>query len=126
MMRALALVALLAALPVLAADTQRISQAQLVERIGKKDAQVVIVEVRTPEEFAAGHVPGAINNPYTHMPARLTELASVSDKDIVLYCESGVRTERAIARMKENGFTRLLHLDGDMVKWREAKRTVEK
>jgi phage shock protein E len=37
-----------------------------------------------------------------------------------------VRTQRAIARMQENGFTRLLHLDGDMAKWREARRPVEK
>jgi len=125
-MRTLLLAALLAALPVVAAETQRISPAQLVDRIGKQDAGLVIVDVRTPEEFANGHVPGAVNIPYTHMPARLAELASASDKDIVLYCESGVRTERAIARMKANGFTRLLHLDGDMAKWREAKRTLEK
>ena len=44
----------------------------------------------------------------------------------MLYCVTGVRAERAIARLQENGFTRLLHLDGDMAKWREAKRTVEK
>jgi rhodanese-related sulfurtransferase len=42
----------------------------------------------------------------------------------VLYCESGVRTQQAIARMKENGFKRVLHLEGDMAKWREAKRPV--
>lgn len=110
----------------LAADVPRIQQAELIKRIDTKDASMVVVDVRSPEEFAAGHVPGAINVPYTHMPARLTELAAHASKDIVLYCESGVRTQQAIARMQENGFKRLLHLDGDMAKWRAAKRPTEK
>lgn len=122
---ALALAALYCASSI-AADTPRLQQAELIKRIDAKDASMVIVDVRSPEEFAAGHVPGAINLPYAHMPARLTELAAYSDKDIVLYCESGVRTQQAIARMRENGFTRLFHLDGDMAKWRDAKRTVDK
>lgn len=123
-MRLLPLLSLLVALPLGAAETSMITQAQLVERLD--DKSVVVVDVRTPEEFAAGHVPGAINIPYTYMPARLSELATAGDKDIVLYCESGVRTLRAIARLRENGFARLLHLEGDMTKWRAAQRPVEK
>src|SRR5262245_50381994 len=96
-----------------AEDTARIDQAALRDRIGKQDAALIILDVRTPEEFAAGHVPGAINIPYTDLPARISELPSPAQKDIVLYCNTGVRAEKAASRFKESGFTRLLHLDGD-------------
>lgn len=109
-----------------AAETAAISQEMLLKRLDAKDASLIVLDVRTPEEFAQGHVPGAINIPYTHLPARISELPSAADKDIVVYCATGVRAERAASRFKENGFKRLLHLDGDMNKWLEKKRPLEK
>ncbi|HEY0941267.1 MAG TPA: rhodanese-like domain-containing protein [Steroidobacter sp.] len=106
--------------------TPRIDQALLLKRIDDRDSSVVILDVRTPEEYAAGHVPGAINMPYTHLPARISEIADAADKDIVVYCEVGVRAEEGAARLRESGFTRLLHLDGDMKAWQESKRPLAK
>lgn len=106
--------------------TPRIDQASLLKRIENKDASMVILDVRTPEEYAEGHVPGAINIPYTHLPARISEVADAADKDIVVYCEVGIRAEKGAARLRENGFTRLLHLDGDMKAWEEKKRPLTK
>lgn len=109
-----------------AQDTPKIDQASLLERISKNAASLIVLDVRTPEEFAAGHILGAVNIPYTHLPARASELPYAADKDIVLYCTIGVRAEKAAQRLGENGYTRLLHLDGDMRKWPENKRPVEK
>jgi phage shock protein E len=109
-----------------AEDTPRISQADLIKRIDAKDPALVVLDVRTPEEYAAGHVPGAVNIPYTHLPARISELPGVADKDIVVYCVTGVRAERAASRFRENGFRRLLHLDGDMKEWQAQSRPIEK
>lgn len=108
-----------------AGDTPRIDQASLLKRIEQKDASMVILDVRTPEEYAAGHVPGAINIPYTHLPSRISEVAD-GDKDIVVYCATGIRAEKGAERLRENGFTKLLHLDGDMKAWEAQKRPVEK
>ena len=102
--------------------TRRNKQEALLERIEQQDASMIILDVRTPEEFASGHIPGAINIPYTHLPARLSELPDEGDKDIVLYCVTGVRVERAVERMREQGYSRLLHLDGDMKAWDEKNR----
>jgi phage shock protein E len=102
--------------------TPRIQQEALLKRMEHKDAAMIILDVRTPEEFAAGHIAGAINIPYTHLPARISELPDAGDKDIVLYCATGVRSERAAERMREQGYTRLLHLDGDMKAWEEKNR----
>lgn len=128
LLRSLLVTAVFACAAVAHADepTPRINQEALLKRIEKKDASMIILDVRTPEEFAAGHVPGAINIPYTHLPARVSELRDVSDKDIVLYCATGVRAERAAGRIREHGYTRLLHLDGDMKAWNEKNRPKEK
>jgi len=109
-----------------AAETPKIDQKDLLERIRKNDASLVILDVRTPEEFAAGHVPGAINIPYTHLPSRISEIADAADKDIVLYCAVGVRAESGAERLRENGFSKLLHLDGDMKAWEAQRRPLEK
>ena len=128
LMRSLLLTAALACAALAHADepTPRINQEALLKRIEQKDASMIILDVRTPEEFAAGHVPGAINIPYTHLPARVSELPDAGDKDIVLYCATGVRAERAAGRMREQGYMRLLHLDGDMKAWDEKNRPKEK
>jgi rhodanese-related sulfurtransferase len=105
-----------------AEETQKIDQASLLKRIEQKDASLIVLDVRTPEEYAAGHIPGAINIPYTHLPARISDLPDASSKDIVIYCATGVRAENGAERLRENGFTRLLHLDGDMKAWQEKER----
>ena len=105
--------------------TSKIDQASLLKRIDSKDAAMLVLDVRTPEEFAKGHIPGAINIPYTHLPVRISEIADAADKDIVLYCATGVRAERGAERLRENGFKKLLHLDGDMKAWEAQKRPLE-
>jgi rhodanese-related sulfurtransferase len=120
-------VSLLALSATVAAETAPlIAPDKLVERIEKKDSNVVILDVRTPEEFAAGHVPGAKNIPHDQLPNRLAELAGAKDKDIVVYCRSGRRSEMAINTLSSQGFERLLHLDGDMIKWEQEQRPLEK
>lgn len=100
-------------------ETPKIDQASLLKRMQQKDASLLILDVRSPEEFAAGHIPGAVNIPYTHLPARISELPDASNKDIVIYCAVGIRAGYGAERLRENGFTRLLHLDGDMKAWQE-------
>ena len=119
-----AICSMLLGVAAMADETTTIDAAALLKRIDSKDASLLVLDVRTPEEFAAGHVPGALNIPYTYLPARSAELAS--DKDVVIYCATGIRAERAASRLRENGFTRLLHLDGDMTGWIDSKRPVEK
>ena len=108
-----------------AGETASVDAATLAKRIAGKDDSLIVLDVRTPEEFAAGHIPGALNIPYTHFPARIAELPAAS-KDVVIYCATGIRAERAAVRLRENGFTRLFHLEGDMTGWVESKRAVEK
>jgi rhodanese-related sulfurtransferase len=70
---------------------------------------VKVVDVRTPAEFAAGHVPGAINIPFDEMAARAGELGGPSTP-VLVYCRSGRRSGIAAQTLKEKGFTRLWDL----------------
>jgi phage shock protein E len=112
--------------PAPAADVPSISQADLLKRIDRKDPELVVLDVRTPAEFAAGHVPGAKNLSHDHLPARLDELASLRDKQVVLYCRSGRRTLLAAETLRQAGFTKLLHLQGDYMAWEASQRPVER
>jgi|SRR5712671_2597810 len=110
----------------LAADVADIKPDALLARTAKHDAALVILDVRTPEEFAQGHVPGAKNIPHDQLPNRIAEIMGDKDKDIVLYCRSGRRAGLAAETLQANGFHKLLHLEGDMLQWTEANRAVEK
>lgn len=70
-------------------------------------AEVLYVDVRTPEEFAEGHVAGAVNIPHDRMAARWGEIAAHRDRPVVLYCRTGRRSEMALDVLRERGFSDL-------------------
>jgi phage shock protein E len=82
-----------------------------------QDSEVLLLDVRSEQEFASGRVPGAKNIPYDELEARLSELRAYSDKTVVLYCHSGRRASIAESYLSANGFTQLYHLQGDMQAW---------
>ena len=102
-----------------------ISQAQLLER-RKKEPGLVVLDVRTRAEFAAGHVPGARKVSHDELPARLAELAPLKDQPVVLYCRTGRRTAIAARALRDAGFTQVLHLEGDWQAWEAAEQPVER
>jgi len=108
-----------------ATRTQVITADQLLARLGAKEP-LLILDVRTPEEFAAGHVPGAVNIPHTQIAEHLDEVRKAGDVDVVVYCRSGRRAGSAERVLRENGFDKLLHLQGDMLDWMAKGRPVEK
>ncbi len=67
----------------------------------------IIVDVRTPGEFQAGHNPASINIPLGSLPARIKELDKT--KPIILCCASGGRSGMAVGTLKEHGFTDVIN-----------------
>jgi rhodanese-related sulfurtransferase len=118
-------IAALFAAPLIAGEIAWIDQDTLLARLAEKDAGLVVLDVRTPEEFAAGHVPGALNVAHDQVEARLPELADYKSKDVVVYCRSGRRSNLALEVLKANGFERLWHLEGDILAWQAQNRPVE-
>ncbi len=118
---------LLACAPVFAAqagDAATIEAQALTERLAWGDRALVVLDVRTPAEFEAGHLPGARSIPHTELASRLAELETAKSADIVVYCRSGNRSAQALAVLEEAGFKRLFHLQGDYLRWSESGRPV--
>jgi rhodanese-related sulfurtransferase len=86
---------------------------------------VVVLDVRTPEEYAAGHVPNATNIPHDELADRIGELGPDKSRDVFVYCKSGRRAELAAETLAAAGFTRIHHLTGDMDGWLAAGLPVE-
>ncbi len=107
-----------------AAGPTSIEPKTVVERLAWSDQSLVLLDVRTPAEYAEGHIPGAINIPHTEIAARIGELSGARERDLVVYCRSGNRTEQALAALRKAGFSRLFHLKGDYLRWSEEKRPV--
>lgn len=78
------------------------------------DAGAVIIDVRTPGEFASGHAKGALNVPVQQLPARLSEIDA--SKGVVLYCASGMRSARAASILRDAGIDNV-HDIGPLSAW---------
>jgi len=90
-------------------DPVRAEAHQIVESGGR------LVDVRTPDEFAAGHIEGAVNIPVQDLPARMDEL-DPKDEPIVVYCRSGARSGSAKRTLESAGYTKVFDL-GPMSRW---------
>src|SRR5262245_13817483 len=124
-MRSVLLMAVLAASVTLADDATMIEPEALAARLKQHDTSFVLLDVRSPQEFAAGHIPGAINIPYDQLPARIAELPQAATQELVMYCVTGKRTKMAIERLREQGYTHLAHLRGDFEQWQARGREVQ-
>ena len=87
------------------------------DRLSEGAEEILILDVRSPQEFAQGHIPGAINIPHHLLADRLDEISAFKDKVAVTYCESGVRTKIALDILQQNGFEKPGHLKGDMPRY---------
>ena len=90
----------------------RVSGPQARDLVGQG---ALLVDVRTKSEFTSGHLPGAINIPVQELSARIGELGA-RDRPLVVYCQSGMRSARAVRGLKQAGFEKLYDL-GPMSAW---------
>lgn len=79
------------------------------------EAGAKLIDVRSPAEFASGHLPGATNVPLDQLARRIDELGA-KDQPIVLYCASGMRSGRALGMLQSEGFSEAHNLGG-MSNW---------
>lgn len=114
-MRPLALAFAIAALPFAACASERAVAAADGLAPGVVDVATAkrlveqgirVVDVRTPAEYAAGHVPGAVNIPFDEVDRRHAELGSPSSP-VLLYCRSGRRSGIAQQVLQSKGFSRV-------------------
>jgi len=80
----------------------------------------IVVDVRDEKAFAAGSVTGARNLPLATLEGRLADLARFKARPIVVVCDSGQQSSRALATFKAQGFEEAVHLAGGVQAWKSA------
>lgn len=84
----------------------------------------VILDVRTPEEYARGHLPGAINLNYKDSQFQEYTKALKPNTSYFVYCAVGGRSAQACKFLKANGFTQVYNLDGGITAWQQAGQSI--
>jgi rhodanese-related sulfurtransferase len=101
-----------------------VNPAEATQLINREDAH--IVDVREADEYAGGHLPEAKNIPASKLAERIGELEKFKDKPIIICCASGMRSNKACAEFKKQGFEKLYNLAGGVDAWVGAGYPVKK
>jgi hydroxyacylglutathione hydrolase len=95
-----------------------------VDELEQRPEESLLIDVREPEEYRQGHVPGAVSLPQSEIASKLDELPR--DKTIYVICEAGYRSCRAAQFLSQVGFTKLINVDGGTSAWRKAGKPMER
>jgi len=90
------------------------------------DDTTVVVDVREPHEFSAGHISNALHIPFGKLDERAFELDSSRNNPVLIVCQVGTRSGAACKKLLKQGFTQLHELKGGMQAWQEEKLPVTK
>jgi rhodanese-related sulfurtransferase len=101
-----------------------VNPTQATHLINREDA--LVIDVREAGEFAAGHVLGAKNVPLARLVTGAGELAKKKDRPVIVYCDGGDRSGKALAALKKQGYTRAANLSGGLGAWQQAGLPLEK
>jgi rhodanese-related sulfurtransferase len=86
----------------------------------------VVVDVCGDDEFAAGHISGALHVPLDQLESRLTSVAKNKSVPLIMVCASGMRSKRAQAVAQKLGYEKVHSLQGGLKAWKEANLPVTK
>jgi rhodanese-related sulfurtransferase len=84
-------------------DARQTSAEDLQKALGK-DAKILVIDVRSAQEFATGHIPGAVNIPIDDLAKKLEEMKVTKDTTLVTMCEHGGRSSRAALELRKLGY----------------------
>ena len=99
-----------------------VTTAEATHLINREDA--LVVDVRDPGEYGAGHILGAKNVPLSRLDEG--DLAKRKERPVIVYCDGSERCSKAVSALKKQGFTRVVNLSGGLKAWQQAGLPVEK
>jgi rhodanese-related sulfurtransferase len=101
-----------------------VSPQELVNLVNRDAA--VVLDVRDPKEFGAGHIAGAINIPHGVLASRLSEIDEYKEKPVAVVCKMGQHAGAVGTQLRKAGFKQVTRLGGGMIEWRNQNLPVVK
>ena len=95
-------------------------------RLMNNHEDALIIDIRTSAEYEKGHIKGAKNIPLSEMASGIDKYSSDKNKAVLLYCNAGNTTTRAIKLLKKAGFENINNLEGGIAAWKEANMPLSK
>ena len=86
------------------------------QKIQRENKNIVILDVRTKDEYAYNHLQGAINIPLHELNSKITMYVKNKNEIIIVYCEYGGRSKKAVNKLEKMGYTNVYNLDGGIQK----------
>lgn len=83
----------------------------------RQDASALLLDCRTPEEFSAARIEGAVLIPMQEIERRLSEIEGHEDDTVIVHCHHGVRSLRVTAFLRQRGFERAVSMAGGIDRW---------
>jgi rhodanese-related sulfurtransferase len=102
--------------PTLQRGGSRVSLLQATQLLNQ--GKSVVLDIRSPEDFAAGHIRDARHIPLKELKSRISELDKFKSKSVIVVCSSGAQSARAASVLKSAGFGEVYSLDGGLAAWR--------
>ena len=93
------------------------SVTELKTKIDQSSEPLVLLDVRTVEEFESGHIRNSINIPHEILLSNIDLVSEYNDEQLVVYCRSGKRASLVIEVLKKHGFTNIVDIEGDILAW---------
>lgn len=84
------------------------------------EGDAVFLDVRDEKEFKSGHIKGARSIPVKELDQQMHDIEKFKERDVVVYCDNGMRTSRVTGKLKKQGFTQLKTIAGGLVQWEKA------
>lgn len=84
----------------------------------KDNKDILVIDVRTPQEYKSGHIAGAKNIPVNEISSRIGELEKYKEKPILVHCASGSRSPKAVNILQKNDFKNVYHLNRGLLQWK--------
>ena len=100
---------------VLSRDKKVLGSKEVTLLINRESA--MLVDVRSEADFRAGHITNAINIPLDQIEVQINKITSNSKKNIIVYCQKGVRSAQAFRLLNKLGLPKLYTIDGGLDAW---------
>ena len=103
-----------------------ISPKEVKKMLDENASNILLLDVRTPGEYKdEGHLKGSVLIPISDIEARIGEIESYKDKEVIVYCRSGGRSSKVSNLLTGKGFKKIFNMSGGIGAWKSNGYAVE-